>query len=74
MLFAPQLRSNPALKNPNDVWTVNVIGDGTLNQFNFQALEFAGLSNTQLDAHGSLRGLTDLKNAGGNFIIDRYTH
>ena len=71
LLFAPQLRSNLALKNPNDVWTVNVIGDGTLNQFNFQALEFAGLSNTQLDAHGSLRGLTDLKNAGGDFIIDR---
>jgi hypothetical protein len=71
-LFAPQLRGNPALRNPNDVWKLNIVGSGTMNQFNFQSLQFAGLSNTQIDAHGSLTGLGNPKNAGGNFVINRF--
>ena len=72
LLFAPELRSNPALRNPNDVWRVNLVGNGTMDQFNFETLQFAGLSNTQINAHGSLSGLTDPKKAGGNFVIDRF--
>ena len=72
LLFVPELRSNPALRNPNDVWQVNLVGNGTMNQFNFETLQFAGLSGTQISAHGSLSGLTDPKNAGGNFVIDRF--
>jgi hypothetical protein len=72
LLFAPQLRSNPALRNPKDVWQVNIIGSGTMNQFNFETLQFEGLSSTQIDAHGSLKGLADPKNMGGNFVINRF--
>ncbi len=72
LLFVPELRSNPALRNPNDVWQVNLVGNGTMDQFNFETLQFAGLSNTQINAHGSLSGLTDPKKAGGNFVIDRF--
>ena len=73
LLFLPaQFRSNPALRNPNDVWRVNIIGNGSMNQFNFEALQFAGLSNTQIDAHGSLTGLADPKKMGGDFIINRF--
>jgi hypothetical protein len=71
LLFAPQLRNNPALSNPNDVWYVNIIGNGTLNQLNFQRLQFDGLKNTQLDANGTLSGLMNPKEAGGNFRINR---
>jgi translocation and assembly module TamB len=72
LLFAPQLRNNPALRNPNDVWYVNIVGNGTLNQLNFQTLQFKGLSNTQLDANGTLTGLMNPKQAGGNFRINRF--
>lgn len=72
LLFVPGLRSNPALRDPNDVWQVNLVGNGTMNQFNFETLQFAGLSNTQINAHGSLTGLTDPKKAGGNFVIERF--
>jgi translocation and assembly module TamB len=73
LLFTPaKFRSNPAFRNPNDVWQVNIIGNGTVNQFNFETLQFAGLSNTQIDAHGSLTGLADPKKMGGNFIINRF--
>ena len=72
LLFVPELRSNPALRNPNDVWKLNVVGNGTMDQFNFKTLQFAGLSNTQIDAHGSLKGLLNPKKAGGNFVIERF--
>jgi hypothetical protein len=72
LLFVPGLRSNPALRNPNDVWNVNLVGSGTMDHFNFETLQFAGLSSTQINAHGSLSGLTNPKNAGGNFVIERF--
>ena len=72
LVFAPQLRSNPALHNPNDVWEVNIIGSGNMDRFNFESLQFSGLSNTQIDAHGSLTGLSDPKRIGGDFVITRF--
>ena len=72
LIFAPQLRNNPALRNPNDIWLVNIVGNGTLNQLNFQRLQFSGLRNTQLDANGTLSGLMNPKQAGGNFRINRF--
>lgn len=72
LVFAPQLRSNPVMSNPNDVWYINIVGNGTMDQLNFQSLQFNGLRNTQLDASGSLAGLTNPKNAGGNFRIRRF--
>jgi translocation and assembly module TamB len=69
LTFAPQLRSNPALANPNDVWYVNIIGNGTLDRLYFEKLQFDGLRNTQLNAQGTLAGLMDPKKAGGNFTI-----
>lgn len=72
LVFAPQLRSNPALANPNDIWFINIVGNGTLDQLNFKSLQFDGLRNTQLDASGTLMGLTNPQQAGGNFRIHRF--
>ncbi|MFL5787135.1 MAG: translocation/assembly module TamB domain-containing protein [Flavisolibacter sp.] len=71
LAFAPQLRSNPALANPNDIWHVNIIGNGTLNRLAFESLQFSGLRNTQINAKGTLVGLMNPKQAGGNFVIYR---
>lgn len=72
LLFAPQLRSNAAMSNPDAIWYVNIIGEGTLNQLTFQKLQFSGLKHTQLDASGTLAGLMNPKQAGGNFRIRRF--
>ena len=72
LLFAPQLRSNPAMSNPNAVWYVNIVGHGTLDRINFESLRFDGLRNTHLNAKGTLAGLADPKRAGGNFTIYRF--
>ena len=71
LVFAPQLRSNAAMSNPNDIWNLNIIGSGTLNRLHFDALQFAGLQNTQIDAQGTLTGLMNPNEAGGSFTIHK---
>ncbi|HEV7621764.1 MAG TPA: hypothetical protein VGO09_08530, partial [Flavisolibacter sp.] len=71
LAFAPQLRKNPALSNPNDTWYLNFIGKGTLNRLAIESLRFKGLKNTDINASGTLVGLMNPKQAGGNFTIYR---
>jgi len=71
LVFAPQLRSNPALSNPNDIWNINLVGSGTLNRLYIESLKFNGLRNTQIDAEGTLIGLMNPTQAGGNFTIHK---
>ncbi len=72
LVFAPQLRSNPALANPNDIWNVNIVGSGTMNRLHFESLQFSGLKNTEIDAQGTLTGLMNPAEAGGDFTIRRF--
>jgi translocation and assembly module TamB len=48
LAFAPQLRSQPAFRDKNDVWRLNIRGSGTMERLHFDALQFSGLGNTQL--------------------------
>jgi translocation and assembly module TamB len=72
LAFAPQLRGHPALGNPNAVWYVNVVGNGTLNRLNFESFQFRGLKNTELDASGTIAGLMNPTDASGTFTIRRF--
>jgi hypothetical protein len=72
LAFAPQLRSQPAFRDRNDVWHLNIRGSGNLDRLHFEALQFRGLNNTQLDASGTLASLTDPNQAGGTFTIRRF--
>jgi hypothetical protein len=71
LIFAPQLRSQPAFRNPNEVWHFNLVGHGTMDKLDIAKLQFSGLQNTQLNASGTLMGLANPNNAGGNFNIYR---
>ena len=71
LAFAPQLRGNPALRDPNAVLYVNIVGNGTLNRLNFESLRFRGLKNTELDAYGTIAGLMNPTDASGTFTIRR---
>lgn len=72
LTFAPQLRSQPAFRNVNDVWRMNLVGHGTMDRLTIESLRFDGLQNTQLNASGTLVGLSNPNNAGGNFTIYRF--
>jgi hypothetical protein len=69
LFFAPQLRSQSAFSNPNDVWHLNINANGNLNSMHIAALQFDGLKNTQIDAEGTLGGLTNPNMAGGTLTI-----
>ena len=72
LVFAPQLRSQAAFSNPNDVWHLNINADGNLNSLRIAALQFDGLKNTQIDAEGTLGGLTNPNLAGGTLTIRKF--
>jgi len=72
LLFAPQLRGNPAFSRPNDVWRMNIQGSGSMDRLYVEALQFSGLSNTVIDASGTLTDITDPNAAGGNLTIRRF--
>jgi translocation and assembly module TamB len=71
LAFVPQLRTQPAFRNPEAIWRFNIIGSGTANRINFETLRFDGLKNTSIDAYGTLAGLMDPNTAGGTFTIRR---
>ncbi len=72
LVFAPQLRSQPAFSNPNDVWHLNINANGNLNSLHIAALQFDGLKNTQIDVEGTLGGLTNPNAAGGTLTIRKF--
>ncbi|RYY83655.1 MAG: hypothetical protein EOO15_20960, partial [Chitinophagaceae bacterium] len=72
LAFAPQLRTNPALRNPSAIWTLNLQGAGTMDRLNIAALQFTGLRNTRIDASGTLAGLSNPKAGRGTFRIRRF--
>ncbi len=69
LYFAPAFRKEKAFSNPNDTWQLDLNGKGTLDRMVIENLRFNGLSNTKIDASGTLMGLSNTKQAGGNFII-----
>ena len=71
LAFAPDLRREPAFSNPNETWYLNIVANGNLNHLSFETLEFDGLRNTQIDARGTLAGLTNPTSASGTFTINR---
>lgn len=71
LTFAPQLAAQPAFRNKNDVWLLDLNASGTLNNLLVNSLRFSGFGNTELNASGTLTGLMNPANAGGNFTLHR---
>ena len=69
LAFAPQLRSQPALANPNATWYINFQGNGTIESMYIANLQFRGLKNTQIDASGTLASGNDPNRAAGTLTI-----
>ncbi len=69
LTFVPDLRSQPAFRNPADVWTMELVGEGTMDRLNVARLQFDGLQDTRINASGTLLGLANPQHAGGNFTI-----
>ncbi|MEI6949578.1 translocation/assembly module TamB domain-containing protein [Paraflavisolibacter sp. H34] len=71
LVFAPQLRSQPAFSNPNAIWHMNIQASGNMQRLRVAALQFKGFRNTQIDAEGTLASITDPNSAGGTLTIRR---
>ena len=61
LLFAPQLRAQPAFSNPNQTWNFNGRVVGHMNDLHFNDFKFKGFGNTTAFITGTLKGLPDPK-------------
>ncbi len=69
LTFAPQLASQPAFSNPNDVWYLDGRVDGSLGNMRVHSLRFTGLGNTKIDLSGTIAGLPDVNKTKVNLNI-----
>ena len=74
LTFAPTLAKQPAFSDPDETWTLNLQGSGTMKSFHIEELQFAGLGNTRIDASGSMAIGENVDQTGGTlFIRELYT-
>lgn len=69
LVFAPQLRTQPAFANRNAVWHINLQANGNMDRLHIANLQFSGLRNTHINASGTLANATNPNAAGGFFTI-----
>ena len=60
LVFAPQLRSQPAFRNQSAVWHINGRVTGSVGRMQIHQLQFRGLQNTRADLRGTINGLPDV--------------
>lgn len=69
LIFAPGLASQPAFRNPNDVWQLNGQVKGSFDALDVQALQFSGLRDLRLDMAGMIRHPFDSRRIQGNINL-----
>jgi hypothetical protein len=73
LVFAPQLKSQPAFRNPNAVWYLNGKVRGNVSNLQIDNLNASGLSRTKLDICGTVVGLMHPTKARGQLHIKEFT-
>ena len=73
LVFAPQLRSQPAFRNPSAVWFVNGRVTGSVANMRIHELQFRGLQNTRVDLNGTINGLPDMNRLNTSLAIREFT-
>lgn len=69
LVFAPQLRSQPAFRNQAAVWFINGRVTGSVARMQIHELQFSGLQNTKADLNGTINGLPDVNKLSTSLTI-----
>lgn len=72
LVFAPQLRTQPAFANRNAVWHIDLQATGNMDRLHIANLQFRGLRNTQINASGTLANVSNPNAAGGYLTIKKF--
>ena len=73
LVFAPQLRSQPAFQNRSAVWLINGRVTGYVSNMQIHGLQFSGLQNTRIDLKGSVKGLPDVNKLNTSLAITTFS-
>jgi len=69
LTFAPMLSTTPGFTTPNATWYLSGKLNGAVNNLKIDALKIKGLSNTNADLSGTIKGLPDIKKLQANLNI-----
>ena len=69
LVFAPQLRTQPAFRNRSAVWFVNGRVTGSVSRLQIHELQFRGLQSTRIDLQGTINGLPDMNKLNTSLAI-----
>ena len=69
LLFAPMLRDQPLLANPNNVIRINAKVSGSLKRIIAEELQLQAGRDTRVDMRGTLAGLPDMETMEANLRI-----
>jgi hypothetical protein len=73
LVFAPQLKAQPAFRNQSDVWYLNGKLRGNLSNLHIESLQVSGLAHTKIDISGTVVGLLHPNDARGKLRIRQFT-
>lgn len=70
LVFAPQLRSQPAFINQSAVWFINSRITGSVARMQIHALQFRGFQNTRINLKGTINGLPEVNKLNASLAIN----
>ena len=69
LVFAPQLRSQPAFRHPSEVWQLTARLGGNFDALDIHALQFSGIRDLRLDLTGLIKHPFDSRRIEGNLDL-----
>ncbi len=70
--FMPQIKAQTSSLSPNSTLYIDAKITGKVNDLNFEKLRLRGLSATDINAHGLIRGLPDPKKIYADLTINKF--
>ena len=70
--FVPDLATQPAFSNPDDVLFVNADVNGRLSRLNINQFTASGFGDTRLNIYGTVNGLPEMDNLNGRLTIREF--
>lgn len=69
LYFAPDLKYQPVLNNPDNVLAINTRLKGKVSDLSIDNFKLTGAGNTVIDIHGKIGGLPEISRLHGDLVI-----
>jgi len=71
LAFVPGLKKQAAFHNTDEIFKFKTTVSGNLASLNLNLFQFSGFDGSQIDVTGTIKGLPEIKNLYGDFVINK---